>query len=114
MTTSTQRYGVVDPTTGELVKEYPTATDQEVDAALAGAATAFATWSKSTTVARRAELLHNVADLHEARSKELAETIQREMGKPLDQAVGEVEFCAAIYRYYADRSEEHTSELQSH
>ncbi|MEV5001839.1 NAD-dependent succinate-semialdehyde dehydrogenase [Nocardioides sp. LML1-1-1.1] len=99
-----QRYAVLDPATGEPFKEYATATDQEVDVALAAAAAAFATWSESSTVAHRAELLRNVADLHEARSEELAAIIQREMGKPLDQAVGEVEFCAAIYRYYADNA----------
>ena len=28
------------------------------------------------------------------------------MGKPVDQALGEVDFCAAIYEYYADNAEE--------
>nr|WP_268236651.1 aldehyde dehydrogenase family protein [Salinibacterium xinjiangense] len=31
--------------------------------------------------------------------------IVREMGKPLDQAFGEVDFAAAIYQYYADNGE---------
>ena len=33
---------------------------------------------------------------------ELAEIIVREMGKPIGDAIGEVEFSAAIYAYYAD------------
>lgn len=104
MSSNTPLYKVVDPATGDVVKEYPTATDREIDTALGTAAKAFATWSRSTSVAQRAELLHNVADLYEARSKQLAEIIQQEMGKPLEQAVGEVEFCAAIYRFYADNA----------
>ena len=32
------------------------------------------------------------------------EIITREMGKPIEQAVGEVEFSAAIYQYYADNA----------
>ena len=28
------------------------------------------------------------------------------MGKPIEQALGEVDFCAAIYEYYADNAEE--------
>ena len=98
-------YAVVDPATGETVKEYPTATDAQVDDAITAASTAFTGWSKSSTVADRAALIRKVAQLHNERKDELAAIIQREMGKPLDQSVGEVEFSAAIYDYYADNAE---------
>jgi succinate-semialdehyde dehydrogenase/glutarate-semialdehyde dehydrogenase len=98
-------YAVVDPATGDVVKEYPTATDEQIDAALSAAAEAHRTWSKSTTVAQRAELIRKVAALHNERKEELAKIIQREMGKPLDQSEGEVEFSAAIYEFYADNAE---------
>ena len=98
-------YAVVDPSTGELVKEYPTATDEQIEAALAAAAKAHREWSKTSTVAERAALIRRVAELHEERKEELAKIIQREMGKPLDQSIGEVEFSAAIYGYYADNAE---------
>ncbi|WP_006242587.1 NAD-dependent succinate-semialdehyde dehydrogenase [Mycolicibacterium tusciae] len=98
-------YAVVDPATGDVVKEYPTATDEQIDAALSAAAEAHRTWSKSTTVAQRAELIRKVAALHNERKNELAKIIQREMGKPLDQSEGEVEFSAAIYEFYADNAE---------
>lgn len=98
-------YAVVDPATGDVVKEYPTATDEQIEAALASAAKAFKEWSKTTTVAQRADLIRKVADLHNERKDELAKIIQREMGKPLDQSVGEVEFSAAIYEFYADNAE---------
>lgn len=98
-------YAVTDPATGEVVKEYPTATDEQVGAAIDAAADAFATWSKNSTVAERADLIRKVAQLHTERKDELAAIIQREMGKPLDQSVGEVEFSAAIYEYYADNAE---------
>lgn len=102
---STSMYAVVDPSTGELVKEYPTATDADIEAAIASAAKAHREWSKNSTVADRAALISKVAQLHEERKDELARIIQREMGKPLDQSVGEVEFSAAIYQYYADNAE---------
>ncbi|WP_099037700.1 NAD-dependent succinate-semialdehyde dehydrogenase [Mycobacterium neglectum] len=98
-------YAVVDPATGDVVKDYPTATDEQIDAALSAAAGAHRTWSKSTTVAQRAELIRKVAALHNERKDELAKIIQREMGKPLDQSEGEVEFSAAIYEFYADNAE---------
>ncbi|MEV7555233.1 aldehyde dehydrogenase family protein [Amycolatopsis sp. NPDC089917] len=75
-----QSYAVVDPATGELVREYPDA-DRE--------------WSKQT-VPQRAGLLDTVAALHTARSGELARIAHREMGKPLDEAVAEVELGASI------------------
>ncbi|WP_240760923.1 NAD-dependent succinate-semialdehyde dehydrogenase [Mycolicibacterium sp. CR10] len=102
---STPMYAVVDPATGEVVKEYPTATDEQVEAALSAADTAYRDWSKSTTVAQRADLIRKVAALHNERKTELAKIIQREMGKPLDQSEGEVEFSAAIYDFYADNAE---------
>lgn len=99
------QYAVVDPATGEVVKEYPTATDEQIESALASAHATFKKWSKSTTVSERAELIRKVADLHNERKTELAKIIQREMGKPLDQSEGEVEFSAAIYQFYADNAE---------
>ncbi|OFJ54385.1 NAD-dependent succinate-semialdehyde dehydrogenase [Mycolicibacterium grossiae] len=102
---STSLYAVVDPSTGETVKEYPTATDEQVDGAIAAAAAAHREWSRSTSVADRAALIRRVAELHEERKEDLAKIIQREMGKPLDQSIGEVEFSAAIYTYYADNAE---------
>lgn len=102
---SASLYAVVDPSTGELVKEYPTATDEQIEQAVAAAATAFRQWSKSSTIAERAALIRRVAELHNERKDDLARIIQREMGKPLDQSVGEVEFSAAIYEYYADNAE---------
>jgi succinate-semialdehyde dehydrogenase/glutarate-semialdehyde dehydrogenase len=98
-------YAVTDPATGEVVKEYPTATDDQIEAAIASAATDGKAWVRSTTVADRAALVRKVAELHLERKDELAAIIVREMGKPLPDAVGEVEFAAAIYEYYADHAE---------
>lgn len=98
-------YRVTDPATDDVISEYATATDAEIEAALTSADVAYRSWSKTTTVARRAELIRKVAELHDERKDELAATMQREMGKPLDQAVGEIEFSAAIYRFYADNAE---------
>ncbi|MFJ9390931.1 NAD-dependent succinate-semialdehyde dehydrogenase [Nocardioides sp. NPDC101246] len=101
----TNMYSVVDPATGDVAAQYPTATDETIDGALDSAVRAHWEWSRSTTVTDRAKLLRDVADLHDERVDELAAIIHREMGKPLDQAVGEVEFSAAIYAYYADNAE---------
>ena len=97
-------YAVVDPATGDVVKEYPTATDEQMEQALASASQAFREWSKKSTLDERVALIRRVAELHNERKDELAKIIQREMGKPLDQSVGEVEFSASIYEFYADNA----------
>ncbi|MFB9311213.1 succinate-semialdehyde dehydrogenase/glutarate-semialdehyde dehydrogenase [Agromyces hippuratus] len=98
-------YAVTNPATGETVESYDTITDEGLQAAIAAATEAHRTWSKNTTVAERAALVRRVAELHNERAQELGEIIVREMGKPIEQAVGEVEFSAAIYEYYADNAE---------
>ena len=98
-------YAVTNPATGEIVREYPTASDAEMEQAIAVAAAAFQEWSKNSTVAQRAALVRRVGELHAERRQQLAEIINREMGKPLDQALGEVDFSAGIYQYYADNAE---------
>jgi succinate-semialdehyde dehydrogenase/glutarate-semialdehyde dehydrogenase len=98
-------YAVVNPTTGEQVKEYPTITDEELRAAIGRADAAYKSWSGTSTVAERAAMVRKVGDLHAERAADLADIIVREMGKPKAQAVGEVQFCGAIYRFYADQAE---------
>jgi succinate-semialdehyde dehydrogenase/glutarate-semialdehyde dehydrogenase len=99
-------YAITDPSTGETIRTYPTATDAEIDAAVTRAATARDHWGRATTVAERAALVRRVGELHVERKDELAAIIVREMGKPLADAVGEVEFSAAIFEYYADNAAE--------
>jgi succinate-semialdehyde dehydrogenase/glutarate-semialdehyde dehydrogenase len=98
-------YAVVDPATGETLKEYPTITDDELRDAIARADRAYREWSQAATVADRASLLRRVGELHSERRKELAEIIVAEMGKPVGQARGEVDFSASIYEFYADNAE---------
>jgi len=98
-------YAVVNPATGEKVKEYEEVSDADLDAAIGRADAAYRSWSSSTTVAERAGLVRRVGELHGERREELAGIIVREMGKPIEQALGEVDFAAGIYTYYADNAE---------
>jgi succinate-semialdehyde dehydrogenase/glutarate-semialdehyde dehydrogenase len=95
-------YAVVNPATGETVKTYPTITDSDLEAAVGRAHAAHPGWGRETSVEDRAAAIRRVGELHAERQQELAEIICREMGKPIAQAVGEVEFSVAIYEYYAD------------
>ena len=98
-------YAVVNPATGEAIKEYEEISDGDLRAAIERCDAAAKSWSHTSTVAERAALIRKVGDLHKERSKELAEIIVREMGKPMEQAVGEVDFAGDIYHFYADNAE---------
>jgi succinate-semialdehyde dehydrogenase/glutarate-semialdehyde dehydrogenase len=99
-------YAVVNPATGETVKEYPTIGDDELRAAIARADEAHSTWGATSSVAERAALVRRVGELHLEKRQELAEIIVREMGKPIEQALGELDFVGDIYAFYADNAEE--------
>src|SRR5262245_5069778 len=101
----TSSYAVVDPATGETIKSYETIRADELRDAMTRADRTHTEWSKTSTVADRASLVRRVGELHSERRKELAEIIVAEMGKPVRQARGEVDFCASIYEFYADKAE---------
>ena len=94
-------YQVVNPATGKVESEYPTATDAEVSDVLARAEQGYASWRR-TSMNERAEILRRVSGLYSDRADELASIITREMGKITKGAKGELWFTAAIYQYYAD------------
>ncbi|HEV2790061.1 MAG TPA: NAD-dependent succinate-semialdehyde dehydrogenase [Solirubrobacterales bacterium] len=99
-------YAVVNPATGETIKEYPEIGDDELRAAIGRADEASRSWGSASTVADRAALVRRVGELHSERRQNLAEIIVREMGKPIEQALMEVDFAAEIYGFYADNAED--------
>jgi len=97
-------YAVVNPATGEKVTEHPEISDGDLRDAIEKAWDAHVEWT-SRPVSERAAMIKRVGELHTERQEALAEIAVREMGKPMEQAVGEVEFCGDIYGYYAERAE---------
>ncbi len=94
-------YKVTNPATGEVEKEFPTATDEELTGVLERSQAAYDAW-RATSREQRAKILLAVAELYKERVDHLASIITREMGKPTREAVDEIEFSATIYEYYAN------------
>jgi succinate-semialdehyde dehydrogenase / glutarate-semialdehyde dehydrogenase len=94
-------YQVVNPATGQVEQEYPTATDAQIGEILDRAGRGFTAWRR-TSMAERTDILRRVAQLYKDRSAELGAIITREMGKTTAEAQGELKFTVAIYRYYAN------------
>ena len=98
-------HAIVNPATGETIKTYPQISQDQLEQVIASANNAHQGWSRHSLTGERAALLCRVGDLHEERRDKLAAMIVREMGKPVDQALGEVDYAADIYRYYANNAE---------
>ncbi|MGB8704020.1 MAG: aldehyde dehydrogenase family protein, partial [Gillisia sp.] len=74
-----------NPYTGEEIAQIEEFTKEEIDQALSSAEKAFKSWSK-TDMVYRSKLMMNAASELKENSKEYAQTITREMGKPIKQA----------------------------
>ncbi len=96
-------YQSIDPGSGEVLGSYDTVSDKALEAALAAGHAAFGRW-RTETVEHRAALLDRIAREFEQRSEALAALAVREMGKPVGEAREEVEFCVAIFDYYAQHA----------
>jgi succinate-semialdehyde dehydrogenase/glutarate-semialdehyde dehydrogenase len=94
-------YRVVNPATGEVVETFPSATDAEVEGAIASATAAYQSW-KDVPIEDRGKVIARAAELFAERAEELGKIITTEMGKPLSQAKAETEFASDIFRYFAE------------
>ncbi|MBA6434332.1 NAD-dependent succinate-semialdehyde dehydrogenase [Streptomyces sp. GMR22] len=104
MSTDEARYRALNPATGQVIEDFAHATDTEIQDAIAAAHAAFEKWRRRP-IAERAAVVARLADLFTERVEELAGIITLEMGKRHDQAVGEAEFSADIFRYFAEQGE---------
>ncbi|HLR85914.1 MAG TPA: NAD-dependent succinate-semialdehyde dehydrogenase [Nocardioidaceae bacterium] len=95
-------YQSVNPMNGEVVERFDIATDQTIEESLTAGAAAFEEWS-AVPIEQRAQAALRLATLFDQRSDALARIASEEMGKPLPEAIEEVEFCRDIYRYYGER-----------
>lgn len=98
-------YKTTDPYTNTVVKEYPNATDAELEQALATGHALYKQW-RQTTPDSRSATLHKVADLMREEKKYLATFITKDMGKLIGESEAEVELCANIADYFADHGAE--------
>lgn len=97
-------YETRNPYTGEVLKSFSDATDEEVRQAIAEAHRAFLSW-RETSFAERAQVMRRAADLLRREADTHAHVLTLEMGKLLSEAKAEVELSAAILEYYADHAE---------
>ena len=91
----------VNPANGETLSALPWASSTDVDLAISLADNAFRQWRK-TSIAQRADALRAIGRVLRERAEEMAHCITREMGKPINQARGEVAKSAHLCDWYAE------------
>ena len=92
---------VIDPTTGFPLGSVSMATEADVDEALAAASAGFDVWRK-TSAFERSKLLRRVAERMREKAEALAELLVLELGKPWNEALGEVEVAAGMWEWAAE------------
>lgn len=98
-------YQSINPTTGQLVQQFPEISDDDVHAALDKAQSTFENW-RFRPVAERALVVGRAATIMREKTDYLATLITLEMGKLIAESRAEVELSAAILEYYATHAEQ--------
>jgi len=93
----------INPFNGETLEQLDATSTAGVEAALAAAELAATNWAERP-FKERATLLGSVAGLLRERRSDLARMITREMGKLIGEAEAEIEKCALVCDYYAERA----------
>ena len=100
----------INPATGTTLKTFTPLTDTEIEAKLSLATRAFEQY-RTTTFATRSQWLNQGADILEADKLKLAQIMTTEMGKPIKSAIAEVEKCAWVCRFYAEKAPEFLADV---
>ncbi len=99
----------INPTTGETLKTFESLNHHQIEGKLGRAAETFRAFRR-TSFSERAGIMQRVAEILESEKQDFARLMTTEMGKPIKPAVGEIEKCAWVCRYYAETAEQHLAD----
>ncbi len=94
----------INPTTGELLREYEQHSEKVIETKLQLAAETFREYRK-TSFKQRAQMMTRAAEILEKDKDAFGRTMTLEMGKTLRSAVQEAEKCAFGCHFYAENAE---------
>ncbi len=96
----------INPFSGEVTAEFDTLPDESCREAVLKGKEAFEKWRK-LPVSDRVKPVAGLASIFRQRKREYARIITAEMGKPIRDAVAEIEKCALLCDYYHQNAQEH-------
>jgi succinate-semialdehyde dehydrogenase/glutarate-semialdehyde dehydrogenase len=92
-----------NPFNNKVIRTFGEFSDETIEKKIAKAHEAYQSW-KNTDVSERSKLLLKTAAIMRERKSELAALITLEMGKLIAQSESEIEMCASVYEYFANRA----------
>lgn len=105
-----ETFDVLDPATGDVVAKVAKAGKAETEAAVKAASDAFPEWRKTTAKAR-SEILHRWYELMLENKQFLGELMVAEQGKPLKEALGEVDYAASYLQWFSEEAKRANGEI---
>lgn len=94
----------INPANEELVKKFSPFNNNQVLKIIDSVHEEYLTW-KTKSYSERKFLMLNAAGILRSEKKHYAQILTLEMGKPIKQAIAEVEKCAWVCEYYAENTE---------
>lgn len=92
----------VNPATEQVLAGHPIMSKQAVSKIVRKSTAAFANWRAAENLHNQTEYLHSFAAELRKNKNILAATATREMGKPIKEALSEIEKCFWVIEFYAD------------
>jgi succinate-semialdehyde dehydrogenase/glutarate-semialdehyde dehydrogenase len=107
--TSGERFEVLNPANGELLAAVPRMGYDETISTIEHANNAWSGWRKKLAI-ERAKIMLKWSSLLRQNQEDLATIMALEMGKPISQSRGEVEYSASFIDWYANLAQSHFGE----
>ena len=107
---SGKNFPVENPFNQEIITHVPDSDKNDIDKAVSAAKTAYKDWHIMSAGDRR-DLMRELATKSRENSKELAKTISMEMGKPLPEALDEIDTIADFLEYYGELSRDEVGRI---
>lgn len=98
-----------NPYTGEQIAEYKELTKSKINRKLKLGDKVFSEW-RNTSFTYRKSLMENLAQELKTNTREYADMVTAEMGKPITQSIAEIKKCAWVCEYYAENAESHLAD----
>ncbi len=101
---------VVNPATGKVIDTVPSATKEDIQAAVEKAAAGQKIWAK-VPVHKKVDILMKFLGLVEENKEKLAQTLSQETGKPIREARAEIGNIPIAFRGFCERAKHLYSEM---
>ena len=100
---SGETYEVINPATEEIIGNASKACKEDIDKALQSAKKGFEIW-KNTSPWERSRIIRKISDLMRKKNETLAKWLTLEVGKPINEAIGEVKGSAEIFEWSSEEA----------